>query len=386
VTGPNRPDVPGPILFLHPSDEAYGADRILVDMVEAALASGRPAKVLVADDGPPGWVSAKLASLGVPAERVDLVPARRRYLRPLSLLRLTRSMFRARRLIRSRALEFEASIIHVNTSALLVGALLGRPGGARVVWHVHEIVKRPALLALLFRTLPVLTADRVIVVSESVGRHLRPTALARRRVVVLHNGLAPHRSDPASLPVHGHPKVAFVGRLNWWKGYELFVAAAGRVGARHPEVGFIIAGDPPIGEEWRADDLKSRVTSTGLGDRIAVVGYWPDSAALFDAVEIVVVPSTSPDPLPTVVLEAMRSGCAVSASNHGGAPEMIEDGVSGLLVAPGDLDALTEAIDRLVSDEALRRRLGGAAQRQIAERFTIERFREDLNRVWSEIE
>jgi len=356
---------------------------MFLETVEAALTQGRRVEVLLADDGPRGWLSSTLEARGIDYRRVDLAPARRRYLEPRAFPRLVASMYRARRIIRARARAIGAEIVHVNTSALLVAAIVGRPGGARLIWHVHEIVGRPKLLAWVFRTLPVTASDRVVVVSKAVGRHLRPSWLARRRVTVVHNGVASRDRHPIAVPDVGDPKVAFVGRLNQWKGYEIFVEAARRVGERNAGVGFVVAGGPPRGEEWRQDDLRVRVERSGLGDRIAVLGYCPDAPGLFDSVQIAVIPSLWPEPFGMVILEAMRSGCAIVASNHGGAPEMIENEVSGLLVPPGNVEALAAAIERLVVDETLRRRLGEVAERRVREVFTLDRFRASIQAVWN---
>jgi glycosyltransferase involved in cell wall biosynthesis len=358
---------------------------MLLETVEAAVAQGRRVEVLLADDGPVGWLSSTLEARGIDCLRVDLAPVRRRYLKARTFPRLTASMYRARRTIRARARAIGAEIVHVNTSALLVGAIIGRPGGARLVWHLHEIVGRPMLLAYVFRTLPVTASDRVVVVSNAVGRHLRPWWLARRRVTVIPDGIAPTDRSPVALPGRGDPRVAFVGRLNRSKGYEIFVEAARRVGERNAGVGFVVAGSPPQGEEWREDDLKDRVERSGLGDRIAVLGYRPDAAGVFDSVQIAVVPSLWPEGFGLVILEAMRSGCAIIATDHGGAPEILEHEVSGLLVPPGDVEALAAAIERLVTDEALRRRLGEAAQRRVMEAFTLDRFRSGVQAVWNSL-
>jgi glycosyltransferase involved in cell wall biosynthesis len=185
-----------------------------------------------------------------------------------------------------------------------------------------------------------------------------------------------------TLPGRGNPRVAFVGRLNRSKGYEIFVEAARRVGERHADVGFVVAGSPPQGEEWRQSDLTARAESSGLGDRIAVMGYLPDAPGLFDSVQIAVVPSLWPEGFGLVILEAMSAGCALVATNHGGAPEIVENEVSGLLVPPGDVDALAAAIERLVTDEALRRRLGKAGERRVKDVFTLDRFRSSIQGVW----
>jgi glycosyltransferase involved in cell wall biosynthesis len=372
----------GGVLFVHPSDEPYGADRVLASLAEGLKAHRRDVAVLLPDDQPPGWLSDRLAELGIPVVRGPLAPARRRYLSPAGLPGFLRALWRARRFVRSQARGRGAVIVHLNTTALLVGLILGRPGGARVVWHVHEIVRRPRALAWLFRMAPGLAADRVVAVSNAVAGHLgRP---GRARIRVVWNGIAPGRNI-ARVPQEGGMTVAYVGRLNRWKGYELFVAAAGLAGALDRSMRFVVAGDPPTGEAWRTADLADRVQATGLADRFRLLGRVDDTEPVYETADVLAVPSIWPDPFPTVILEGMRAGCVVVAAAHGGAPEMLEEDVTGLLVPPGDAAALADALTRLVRDPSLRARLGEAAQRSVAKRFTLERFVAGVEAVYAEL-
>jgi glycosyltransferase involved in cell wall biosynthesis len=373
------------ILFAHAADEAYGADRILLQAVVELAARGWEPVVVLPDDTEPGWLTSRLGEAGVPVRRGPLAVARRRYLSPRHLPAYLGSLRRARAFLSAEAIRTGAAIIHVNTSALLVAAILGRPGGARLVWHVHEIVVRPPAVAWLFRLLPPLRADRVIAVSDAVRRNLTRWRWARPRVVVVRNGISPRTGPLPDRSGEHRLTVAFVGRLNRWKGYEVFVAAVGRLAGRYPTARFVVAGDPPPGEAWRTDDLASRIAAAGLADRVERLGRVADGAALFDATDIAVVPSTWPDPLPTVVLEAMRAGCAVVASDHGGAPEMIERDRSGLLVPPGDPAALADALARLLDDAALRHDLGLAAADRVAAAFTVARSMDGLEAVYAAV-
>jgi glycosyltransferase involved in cell wall biosynthesis len=99
------------------------------------------------------------------------------------------------------------------------------------------------------------------------------------------------------------------------------------------------------------------------------LGFVDDVARVYGAADVIAVPSKQPDPLPNAALEAAASGCCVVASNHGGLPEILRDGETGLLVAPGDPAALAAAIAG-----ADRERLGAAAAADVAKRFTPERM------------
>ena len=371
------------VLFVHPADEPYGADRILLLAADGLLARGWSVRVLLPDDVEPGWLSSQLAARGIETRRGPLGAARRRYFTPTGVPRYIGELARARRFVRRAARRWAPSVIHVNTTALLVGAILGRPGGARLVWHVHEIVVRPRAIASLFRVAPLATADRVIAVSDAVSRWLGSVPLQRARVTTIRNGIPRRPLDRSARG--GRPRVAYVGRLNRWKGYEVFVGAVAILAARFPEVDFLVVGDPPPGEEWRRDDLDRRLAAWGIADRVEVLGFREDVPALLDTVDIVAVPSTWPDPLPTIVLEAMRAGSAVVASDHGGAPEMIEDGRSGVLVPPGDAAALADAVAALLRDDDRRVEMGSRAAERVASVFGVDRFVDDLVAVYAEV-
>jgi glycosyltransferase involved in cell wall biosynthesis len=372
-------------VILHGSDEAYGADRILLEVIRGLAAGGRRPIVVLPGDTPPGWLSAELRGLGVPVRRLDLAVARRRYLRPAGLPRYALSLVKARRAVRRLAAAERATVIHVNTSALLVGGILGHPGGARILWHVHEIVVRPRLFGWLFRLVPPLTGDRVIAVSDAVRRHLAAGGRFSRKVVTVHNGLPERTPAPHPGVVRNGPVVAFVGRLNRWKGHEVFVEAAAQVAARVPAARFVIAGDAPAGEEEREAALERQVAEAGLTGRIQRLGFVADGASVLEAADVAVVPSTWPDPFPTVVLEAMRAGCAVIASDHGGAREMIESGVSGILVPPGDARALADAIVRLLEEPELRAAMGTAARARFEREFRVERMLAEIEAVYRDL-
>jgi glycosyltransferase involved in cell wall biosynthesis len=374
--------VAGDVLFLHASDEAYGADRVLLEMALGLRERGWRPRVILPRDVAPGWLSAQLAEAAVPTQRLDLAVARRRYLDPMRLPAYLLALLRARAAIRHIARQRAPAVIHVNTSALLVAAILGRPARARLVWHVHEIVVRPLLLAWLFRVLPPLTADRVIAISEAVRRHLTPAGWFRDRVVRVYNGLPDRPTAPFAPLVGSRPVVAFVGRLNRWKGQDVFVEAAVKLVNRHPEARFVIAGDAPPGEERRVEELGTQIRDAGVDDRVELLGFVPDGAAVLDAAAIAVVPSVWPEPFGLTVLEAMRAGCATVATNHGGAAELIEDGRTGLLVPPADVESLAAAIGRLLDDPGLRARLGAAAREHVSATFGVERMLDDIEAVY----
>jgi glycosyltransferase involved in cell wall biosynthesis len=128
-----------------------------------------------------------------------------------------------------------------------------------------------------------------------------------------------------------------------------------------------VAGDVWPGQERWEKEL--RAAGEGAGDRLRLLGFRDDLATIYGAADVVVVPSTQPDPLPNSALEAAAAGCCVVASATGGLPEIIRDGETGVLVPPDDPAALARALAALADDPERRKALGAAAAEDVRSRF-----------------
>ncbi len=178
--------------------------------------------------------------------------------------------------------------------------------------------------------------------------------------------------------------VVAVGRLVYKKGFRYLLQAAPQILAQDPEVRIVIGGDGDIEEELRA-----QAAQLDLGDRILFTGglSHPEVLALIAASEIFVMPSIrdpkgNVDGLPIVVLEAMAGGRPVVASDVSGMPLAIEDDVSGLLVEEKNPDALAAAVNGLLADGELARRLGEAARLRVAEELNWDAVAEVHHRLY----
>lgn len=369
------------ILLLHSADEAYGSDRVLLSVANYLIQTEAQVRVLLpADDARPGWLTDRLTEIGADVRHGPLAIARRRYLTPSHLPKYSVRLWKARKFVRKQIRAFDPEVVYVNTSASIIGAFLGRRRRWSLIWHVHEIIEHPRWLAWFFRRLP-LSADQVIAVSEAVFRHLCGDGVPAGHITLLRNGIAPRAlaAKPSLPPL----RVCFAGRLSEWKGYQVFLDAAIKLASEGAPIEFVIAGEPVPNEQWRTAEIQSTVDHRGLASQIQLVGFHSDIPALFDSMHVVVVPSVLPDPLPTVVLEGMRSGCVVIATRHGGAVEMIEDGVSGLLVTPGDSASVQRAIARVLTEPGLIDDIGFAAWTRVESEFTTEVFWHNLSPILS---
>jgi len=217
-------------------------------------------------------------------------------------------------------------------------------------------------------------ADCVLVNAEAIRESLIEQGYAPSKIVVIRNGIAlsnfTHSERSAVLRRElGFPPsarlVAVFSRLNPMKGVEYFLDAASIVAERFPDVRFLVAGDGGSRKE-----LEDRARRLGLEARIVFTGFRSDVRELLSEAAISVLPSLS-EGTSNTLLESMAAGLPVVATQVGGNPEVIEDGVSGLLVPPRDSAEIAAAVGRLLEDEGFARRLGQAGMRRVSELFSL---------------
>ena len=273
------------------------------------------------------------------------------------------------RLARSRGV----ALVHTNTSVTLGGAAAARVAGVPHVWHVREIYAGferwwPAYRRLL------LTADALPCVSRAdlraVRRRARGARAARR----------PRRRSPGARRARqARAALGLAGRRVRRRGARAHLGLEGpgrarprarRAAAARPRRRVaLVAGAPWRGEERHRRELHALAARLGVADRAPRRRLPRRRRDVYGAADVVVVPSKQPDPLPNAALEAAAAGCCVVAAAHGGLPEIVRDGETGRLVAPGDPRALAAALAELADDPAQRERLGAAAAADVGARF-----------------
>jgi glycosyltransferase involved in cell wall biosynthesis len=243
-------------------------------------------------------------------------------------------------------------------------------------------------------------ADRIIVNADAIRRLLVAHGLAAHRITVIPNGLdmtpfgAPAR--PAMLraelgvPLHA-PLVVLVARLNALKGVADFLDAAALVLRRVPIARFVVVGDDWVSQ--RAElvpdtayrrSLDSQIKSLGLEGHVVFTGFRRDVPALLSEAAVSVLPSHS-EGLSNTLLESMAAGAPVVATDVGGNPEVVLDGVTGLLVPPRAPAALADAIVTILGDRELAERFGRAGRRRVTQDFSLTQMIERTEDVYLDL-
>lgn len=274
----------------------------------------------------------------------------------------------------------------------IIGAITRGCTGVPVVMTRHVLTEnyrnrrqrvRVGLVLVAFRH----GAHRVVAVSEATrSRVLELTRMDPSRVALVYNGIDDRRFSTALTPQAGRralgldphrPLVTMVAVLRPGKGHDVLFQAVPLLAAAVPEVQVLVVGGGPIEEDLRAQGAH-------LAGTLAFTGERADIPDLLAASDVVILPSWS-EALPTVLLEAGAVGRPVVATSVGGAPEIVEEGVTGNLIARGDAPALAERVTGLLADPVLSARLGENARARVHVRFSLDAQAAGLVALYREV-
>ncbi len=334
--------------------------------------------------GPGGELEAE----GARAPRLRRVASLVREVRPcsdlLAFLELT-SLFLAER----------PDVVHTHSSkAGILGRLAARLAGVPVVVHTYHGFgfhdRQPGWLKGLYVLLERLCcalSDCTIFVSKANWEYaLRHRLGDPQRYRLIRSGVklselpaqvadVGRRKAQAGLRMH-KPLVLSIGNLKPQKNPADFVTMAALVAQTHPETEFVFVGDGPL-----RGSLEARVVAAGLHGRVHLPGWRRDAAELLACADVFVLTSLW-EGLPRALVEAMKSGVPSVCYATDGVSDLLRDGENGFAVPQGDVAALAARVSALLSDQALRRRLGAAAAASIGEEFDIDQMVRDQEKLY----
>ena len=352
--------------------DVAGGQLVALRLAHALREHGGDALFLSPEPGP--FVELTRAE-GFAVRRVDV-----------SRLHRVRGAFRLARLLRADRID----VLHTHTlaAANTLGRLAARFARVPVVSHLHiENHFRPAT-RLLLRGVDNRTARgcaALVAVSEDTKRAYERQGYPRGRIEVVYNGVELDGTpvgglrDELGVPPNA-PLVGEIGRLCDVKGQRELLAALAQLPDAHA---VLVGADLERGGAYQRE-LERHAEELGVRERVVFAGRRDDAAAVLAELDVLVLPSWT-EGLPLVVLEAMARRRPVVATPVGGTPEVVVEGETGLLVPPRDPDALAAALGRLLADADLRRRMGEAGYRRVAERFSADAMAARVLELYDEV-
>lgn len=219
-------------------------------------------------------------------------------------------------------------------------------------------------------------ADRIVAVSNGQREKILRLGIKPEQVTVIRNAIdlsdiaASGETDSIRREL-GIPEnavlVASAGRLSPEKNHDAMIRAALIACVKRTDLYFLV-----FGEGFLRYDLETKIREAGLGGRFLLPGFTKDIQRVFKSIDIFMLPSFT-EGLPNVALEAFAARKPIVASNVGGTPEVVQDGVSGFLTTPDNVEAMADFILKLADDCTLRERFGLAGYYYISENFSFQK-------------
>lgn len=232
--------------------------------------------------------------------------------------------------------------------------------------------------------------DRIIVFTELEKKDfIRFRVADTEKVSLIYQGLELERYTQVNIDKVKSKKafgiavdedvIGMIGRLEPIKGPGYFVEAAEEVAKKFTKTKFIVVGEGGLRQR-----LENQVEGMGLKDRFIFTGWREDIPEILSIMDILVLPSLN-EAVGIVLIEAQVLGVPVVATNVGGIPEIVIDGMNGILIPPRDPQALAQAVVKLLKDEALRRKMGDAGREWVRDRFSVESMIEKLEKLYKDL-
>ena len=349
------------ILLLHSSSDLYGASKIFLQTAQVLKAQGHTCHVVVSANGP---LVDKLKQDNIPVTVINLGIIRRKYFTPLGILNRVSKWSKANDLLNKYIQQNGIELVYANTTAVLLGAYIAHKNKIKHVWHVHEIIEKPKFLFFAIQWIMKRYTSIIICVSKAVQNHWSknaPSLLSKMQVI--YNGIGPvEKSTEATFRTQYQiPEDAIVigmaGRVHYWKGQQYFLQIADQLLKYSTESNqakplyFIITGDAFPGYEYLVAEMQDFIKKNNLGGRIFYTGFEDKMDKFYSSIDLLILPSQLPDPLPTVVLEAMQYGIPVAATAQGGALEMIAENETGIFIPINNIETAADKIFELIHSD-----------------------------------
>ena len=383
------------ILFVHSGSDLYGASRSVLRLSSRLVRDGAIVKAVLPHHGP---LSDTLQAHGVDVViQTDLPVIERDQVKHIpGLMKLAINIISSTVSLLALIRMFQPHLVHTITAVILSPGLAAKLRGVPHVWHIRESFGEFGSWWKYYQSYISWLSSAIVCVSMPVAEQFR-SSVGAKKIKVIHNGFPSAEFEPVGSERikafksrfavdKAEALVGVVGRIKLLrKGQEVFVEAASLLQDRFPAVRFLCIGSPFPGNESHLENLKKLIRERGLCDYVFCTGDVEDIKAAISALDILVLSSVQPEPFGGTVIEAMALSRPVVATSTGGSIEQVVDGVTGLLVEPGDSKSMAAGIEKLLESPDLRRIFGENGRARFLEKFEFQQFYQRILELYGQV-
>ena len=341
------------VLLLHSSNDMYGASRIVLQVIDILIEAQYEVYVILPYKG---VLNKIIIDKGAFCSIYNLGVFRKKYMNLKGLCNRFIKIKKAKNYIANYIDKHHIDLLYTSTSVIISGGLAAKKSGIPSISHIHEIPTANKPYEIFSGLFVRYFSKKVIVVSNSVAKHWQPY-LKKHQLLKVYNGII----FPVTKSLYNKRKtieqnitLTSIARLIPYKGHKYFIEVAKELLKLNKQYHFLIVGDTFPGYEAYEEELKTLVSKNDLHQKIHFLGYRTDIDDILVKSDLFFHPSIAPDPLPTVLFEAIKLKVPVVATKLGGAVEILDNGNCGLLVPYNNAKKVAELINDYFKDEKLK--------------------------------
>lgn len=366
------------ILFIHQSSDLYGSDKTLLQLLTNLDKSKFNPVVVIPLDG---LLKEELELENIKVVIGPVLKLYRKMFMPKNIVLFLKQLKIAVSNLDELNKEHKFDIIYSNTLAVLLGMIYAKKRKIKHIWHVHEIIVHPKMIAYIFPKLLNKYADVVVCNSKATMDNvvLREKELINKTLII-HNGLKPQNDDYVKISKEdlGFDKedfiITLIGRINRLKGHKWLLNTFINNFKNNKNIKLLFVGSPVVEQEYYLEEIEDIIKEKNVGDQVKIIGFKKDLRPFLNLTDILAVPSTEAESFGLVALEAMLSKKPVIGSNHGGLTEIIIDNETGFLVEPFNENELAKAIQKLLTNKKMREDFGVKGYERAVNEFSEEKY------------
>lgn len=384
------------ILFLHQSAELYGSDKTILLFISNLDKTKYNPIVILPFEGP---LKTELERNNITVIIAPILKLYRKMFTPKGLLNFYKEYKEGMKMLKELHIKYNFALVYSHTLAVLIGILFAKKYSIKHLWHVQEILAKPVVINKAFKKILNSKHNHKVIYDskETMRFWIEGDVNLTQKSDFIWNAL--DVSQMNAIPQEAiedvrknHLKVdkdtiviALVGRINSWKGQPLLLEAFNILQKKHNHIKLAYIGAAPPNQEFFEDDLREKISSYELNDKVTIIPFQLDIHPFWAAIDIAVVPSTEPEPFGMVAIEAMFHQKPVVAANHGGLTEIVIPNETGFLFQNNDVDSLVSSIEELIKDEQERILFGINGKRRVHETFSMDKHVEKFEKVFEEL-
>ncbi|WP_320816029.1 glycosyltransferase family 4 protein [Flavobacterium sp.] len=379
------------VLIINQSAELYGADKVILELIENFPKDYNPIVVLH-EEGP---LKELLEKKNIQVIKSSVIKVKRGILKPSFLLNLPFEIFSSIRNIQKQLNGQKISVIHSNATSVFIGAFYAFFFRIPHLWHVHEIIEKPKRIALVYPKVISFFANRIVFNSMATEKHftsIKPNISPKS--ILIYNGQERTSQKTSfekiklirqSITKDEKIIIGLVGRISEIKGQDLMIKAFSVLLKKHKNIHLVFIGSTVLGKESFLKKINALINKESLQNHITFIDFKEDIWPYYDSIDISVVPSKEKESFGLVATESMLSAKPVVAANHGGLSEIVVHNHTGFLFEPNNIDDLAQKLDELIQSEEKRGIFGENGYLRVVEKFNTGKFIEGIKSEYDKL-